>query len=317
MNVALFKQEIEIAGFPKPEERSASGQLVMPCPLCHDDKSRLYISSDHGAWICHRCGDKGSLFDFCIEILDESPEDAIELVGRLRRTESARETLPARPRTNYAVLPAVPLPLGFTPVNGPSAAMEYLAMRGVTEELIAKHSIGFTIIGPARYRVVVPVTTEGRLRTWVARTWLSPGGAWADPKVLNAPNSLAGRALFNYDNDRGNNMWPTGPVEPCVILTESVFDSMSLERRHFWAMSTLGAHITDDQRRLLKRKGIKRVVLMRDGDLAGRSAAKVEAQELRAAFFKVAIANLPDTVDPASATDKQIVTALADMEDFE
>lgn len=46
-------------------------QTQIECPFCPkptlgraDNEWKLYLSKDGGAWFCHRCGDKGSWFDF-------------------------------------------------------------------------------------------------------------------------------------------------------------------------------------------------------------------------------------------------------------
>jgi len=117
--------------------------------------------------------------------------------------------------------------------------------------------------------------------------------------VLMPKHSQAAAALFNHDH-----------VEPprCVLV-EGVFDALRLPNL---AIATLGAHLTAQQRRALKRLRYTQVILMRDGDTTGRNAALQEALELVAARFEeVMIATLPDGVDPGSATEEQLDEALA------
>ncbi len=118
--------------------------------------------------------------------------------------------------------------------------------------------------------------------------------------------SQAERALFGYDclaNDRER--WTD------LILTEGVFDAMVMWQRGCWAtIATLGAHLTEIQRALVKRLRPTSVVLLRDGDDAGREGAIKDARELACDLLPVSIALLPDGTDPASASRQDIERAL-------
>ncbi|KKK80989.1 hypothetical protein LCGC14_2817990, partial [marine sediment metagenome] len=76
------------------------------------------------------------------------------------------------------------------------------------------------------------------------------------------------------------------------------------------AIATLGAHLTDLQRALVKQLKPKSVVLLRDGDDAGRKAAIKEGRELAYDMLNVSIASLPEGTDPCSAEPKDIRRAL-------
>jgi DNA primase len=84
-----------------------------------------------------------------------------------------------------------------------------------------------------------------------------------------------------------------------------------------YTVATLGAHVTEAQRFLLKQKGFTRVMLLRDGDEAGRKSAIKDAQRLQSPTINVAIANLPDGTDPASASLSDIRTALKEAKPVE
>jgi DNA primase len=65
------------------------------------------------------------------------------------------------------------------------------------------------------------------------------------------------------------------------------------------------------QRDLLRRRGIKRVIIMFDPDEAGRKGARRAASELVAAGFEVEVAQLPEGTDPGSSDTLALERAIA------
>ncbi|KKK74541.1 hypothetical protein LCGC14_2882730, partial [marine sediment metagenome] len=101
-------------------------------------------------------------------------------------------------------------------------------------------------------------------------------------------------------------------------LVEGVFDAMVMWQQGYPAtIATLGAHITEVQRALVKRLGSISVVLLRDGDAAGRDGAIKDARELACDLLPVSIALLPDGTDPASASRQDIERALQEARPVE
>lgn len=301
MNTDKLISVIREAGF-EPRELPTVAELVFACPLCDDEKSRLYISAERGAWICHHCGARGHLRGFLVEVCGLSFQEAY-IAARSIAGDQRKSTLPTigrrrREQTETTVhLPPV--------LKDSALTTEYLRQRGIQPRWAGEIGIGVCTMGYYAGRIVVPVYTEGQLRTFVARSYLPH---WQRdkhrPKVLTPPMSQAANALFGYDI--------VSASYDTVRLVEGVFDAMRMWNLGYYStLATLGAHVTPEQRRLLKRKGYTTVVLVRDGDNAGREAALKEARELHAAGFKhVMIADLPDGVDPGNATNEQMSIAL-------
>jgi DNA primase len=140
------------------------------------------------------------------------------------------------------------------------------------------------------------------MRTFVARSWLKD----VRKKVLMPAGSQAERALFGYDtllNERRH--WQD------LILVEGVFGAMRMWRAGYReTVATLGAHVTELQRNLVKRLKPRYVVLLRDADEAGRDAEIKEAKALSEAMLNVKIAHLPNGTDIDLATDTNILDAI-------
>jgi DNA primase len=55
--------------------RKAPGEHQTQCPFCNDKNKygHLYVNREHGAYMCHRCGEKGSFYDLQVN-LGDTPE---------------------------------------------------------------------------------------------------------------------------------------------------------------------------------------------------------------------------------------------------
>lgn len=284
-------------------EAEGGSELVIACPLCFSEKDKLYISTEAGQWLCFQCEEKGHLRSLLIKVCEKTVNEAFELERELLGgTKMRKRPLVPRPSPPSAVeLPKEFIPLGVgADFHGTNVAQQYLTGRGVDVALARGMGTGYCLTGWYGHRVIVPVVTQGALRTWVARSWL-PG---AKKKVLMPPGSQAERALFGYDRLAENRT-------DHLILTEGVLDAMIMwQRGYSETIATLGAHLTEIQRALVKRLAPHRVYLLRDGDAPGRKGAIRDARELACDLLPVSIALLPDGTDPASASQEDIERAL-------
>lgn len=299
MNTEMLVATMEDAGFSMSSVAGGT-ELLTNCALCFDEKSRLYIEASSGLWMCHRCGEKGHLLSLLVRVVELTFATAYPLA----------ESISAQPIDAPVVIEAhrapppssVRLPRGFIRDAGDRYAGDYFAMRGLSRTLVSDVGAGYCLTGYYAHRVIVPVITQGALRTWVARTWKP----YEQKKVLMAVESQAARALFGYDllvDERRH--WKE------LIVVEGVFDALRLwDLGYRETVATLGAHITDLQMALMKHLRPSAVVLMRDADEAGDTAAIKEGRALLSNMFSVSIAHLPENSDPSEASPQDIRTAL-------
>jgi len=86
-----------------------------------------------------------------------------------------------------------------------------------------------------------------------------------------------------------------------LIVVEGPFDMLRLrEIGHRNVVATCTSRLTKEEVELLKREGIKKALLMFDGDKAGRDGSIASAEKLVDAGIEVRIARLPDGADPDS-----------------
>lgn len=284
MNAELLLEMLEESG-QSPRLVSGESQIVVVHHDCGDVKGHLYISAEHGGWQCHHCGLTGNIAELLEEVCGLDAFTAHRKAGRVLASEG---TIHPRGITTHAVS----LPDHFIPDRGYGPAGDYLERRHLDRRLCQKYGIGYCLLGDYAHRVIVPVYTQGELRTFIARAWGN-----ISPKILTAKHSNAGAALFNLDN----------VPPPICLIVEGVFDALRLPDV---AIATLGAKTTATQRNILRDSGFTDLLLLRDADAAGEEAAQKEAFELSASFFHVQIAHLPQGKDPAEATLEEVTRAI-------
>lgn len=281
------------------DHRRVSGgtQILIVHEWCGDTKGHLYISAEHGGWICHHCQAHGNLSDLFVEVLGMKPFDAWGLAGDILFGDIQERRLAPEIRKPKTMQP-IRLPDEFIRDTGSGLAGAYLERRGLDRKLCDRYGLGYCLGGDYGYRIIVPVYTGGTLRTFIARTWVDQ-----KPKVLTAKGGRTTNALFNIDN-----------VSPrACVLVEGVFDALKMPEV---AIATLGTRSSQEQRQILRDRGFEDVVLMRDADEAGQKATNREALELAASFLHVYIAELPRGKDPADATMEELQKALDESRTF-
>ncbi|MEM9693002.1 MAG: CHC2 zinc finger domain-containing protein [Myxococcota bacterium] len=125
---------------------------------------------------------------------------------------------------------------------------------------------------------------------------LRPGAEQREPpKYVNSPESpvyVKGDTVFGLYQGRSG-IRDAGTA----VLVEGNFDVVSLHARGFdLAVAPLGTALTDQQARLIKRYA-PRVVVMFDGDKAGRKATAACRGPAREAGLAADVASLPDGAD--------------------
>lgn len=271
---------------------SGGDELLMACPLCDDHKPRLFCNRRSGRWICHNCGEHGTVWSFLERICRLDP---------MAVYRAARQFIGTRPGVTEVTpveTPVVDLPEGSLPLDDPSALLQrrfwrYLEGRGIGPTLVREYELGYCPGGYYAGRVVVPIKMQGVLYGWIARDITGE----AEKKVLTPPGAKLSQALFNIDHVAG----------PGVLLVEGVFDALAWPTQ---AVATLGAKLSTQQRRLLRGAGISRVTVLYDGDDAGRAAARRVGRELAMSGFDILIATLPDGTDPATVSSFELKQSL-------
>jgi DNA primase len=193
-------------------------------------------------------------------------------------------------------------PLEFT-LKGIDATHEYIAQRAITPETAATFGVGFFPGRGSMFgRVVIPICNRnGELVAYAGRSidnsapkYKLPGGGFR--KSIE---------LFNLHR-------ALETASDCVIVVEGFFDCMLVHQAGYSSVIALmGSTLSSEQETVLT-ENFSRIVLMLDGDEAGREATMEIAQRLVRRMFVKAIA-LPDGAQPDHFCPNEICSLLGSL----
>ena len=125
-----------------------------------------------------------------------------------------------------------------------------------------------------------------------------------NPKWFHTPPNIeTGSILYNLDNCKNDN---------CIIICEGMFDVWNWYEAGFDAVCTFGAHLTEEQYRMLLRTG-KDIIWCYDGDDEGLKATKKAIQMMKYKANQWVI-HLPEGADPGNCTPAQLRTLYKEKE---
>jgi DNA primase len=272
-------------------------RLVGPCPLHGGDNPHAFVvDRDKNLWYCFtRCSTGG---------------DVVDLVRRLGHRDYAETahylaSLAAVPSANHAP----PVKRSPSPPAG--------SFRPFTRRLPLDHAAPFL-----RDKGIRPATA----RRFEAGAY--HGSGFCAGSVAVRLHDAAGRPLgyaarrLATEQARRHGKWKLPPRLPkscllyglhrCastlaatgVVLVECPWGVMRLAQLRVPAVALLGVHMTEHQRRLLA--AAPRVVLLLDGDTAGREATR-RIHGALAPITDVRDVYLPDGLDPDDLPDGQLL----------
>ena len=193
-------------------------------------------------------------------------------------------------------------------------AQEYLVKRGITDtDLVQALKIGY-----ADGSLLKTIPTAGEVRDGLVKLGVITaegrellGGCL----VVPIPDPLSGQwtSLYGRGVKTPRHCYLPGPLRgvlnfqaarlsPEVVLTESVFDALSFHQAGIGvAIPIYGTNgFTPDHLDLLKREGVKGVVLALDNDDAGRKGTEALKGRLHAVGIAVRVASFPAGIKDAN-----------------
>jgi DNA primase len=109
--------------------------------------------------------------------------------------------------------------------------------------------------------------------------------------------------LFNLHRVRG---------ELSVVLVEGFFDCMMVTQAGYPCVALMGSTMSKAQENLLA-ENFANVIVMLDGDKAGRGAAIEIADRLQRVVFQVQVVELVNDVQPDQLSDEELQRGLSGM----
>ena len=288
-----------IRGYQSLSKRGAN--LWGICPFHADTHPSMSVSPSKQIFKCFVCGESGGAIKYVqkiecvgfaeavkiladkahIDMPDDPEETEEERAARIDRENLIRDN--ERRQKEYTSNPDQP------------ELVEYLEKREISAEAAAEYGIGYSASDEFRGRVTYPFySPSGVLVGWTART-LNPNDR---AKYKNSAESI----LFHKDSILFGLRQAQRQMqkEHEVYIVEGQNDVIRM-----WMSGIVntvagsGTAFGEKQVRLLKRY-CEKVILMYDGDNAGRAATLKSMKLLLQAGFDVNVCILPDGEDPDS-----------------
>ncbi|MHB1685446.1 MAG: DNA primase, partial [Bacilli bacterium] len=335
--LALLRQKIDIVDIVSEHVRlkRAGRSLVGLCPFHSERTPSFHVTPSKGFYHCFGCGAGGTAITFLMDIEQLSFLQAIERLAQ--KAGLSMPAIEDRPiddlysQKRSQLLQITDLAAKFynhilMNHDAGTQGLSYLQNRGLTKKTVAQFELGVSagsgrtltdflrrrqfsadLIAEAglglltergelrdrfRGRIMFPIADiQGRTIGFGARAL---GGE--EPKYLNTqetPLFRKGHVLYGYSRAR-QAIRQTGKV----LLLEGYMDVIGLHQSGILnAVATLGTALTPEQAGLLRRVA-EEVILVYDGDAAGRQAAQRSIEVLRALQVPVKVAQMPQGSDP-------------------
>jgi DNA primase len=270
----------EFLGKPK-KINEMRGQISYNCPICDDGKGKgnLEINIEKYVYHCWSCGDINDTHGTLSKLFDEFANKKQKKVFNLLMPDEFVQKEKKKKKLR--------LPEGYVQFKDSNAiypphreALNYLKSRGITDEIIEKYQIGYTMKGECAGRIIVPsYNIEGELNYYVARSWATNTKFKYKNPEAEKEKIIFNEHLINWDND--------------IYLVEGVFDGFFLEN----SIPMLGKHLSELLFTQIYEKAKGNVIICLDGD-AWKDATKLY-RELNGGILhgRVKIVKLPKDQD--------------------
>lgn len=233
----------------------SKGQISFDCPVCArekgidrgDGKGNLEINYYRHVYKCWACSDTNDTHGPLGKLFDQ--------FGTKKQKKVYNLIKPEEQKTEIKKVNKLRLPEGFTTFEDSNSrfiphieAMRYLTSRGITDEIIKKYKIGYTVSGDFAYRIIVPsFNLEGELNYFIARAWTPRKMKYKNP-TAEKDKIIFNEALIDWDKD--------------IYLVEGVFDGFFLDN----SIPMLGKKISGLLFETLYTKSKGNIIICTDGD---------------------------------------------------
>ena len=311
------------------------------CPFHPDKNPSFVVNPDRNTFYCFGCGVGGDIYSFFMKFNNLAFPQALEELARragIQLRERHRRKNPKREEAfqkGLALNESVRQFYHRSLLESPEAglARKYLEDRGMGRDTVSAFSLGYAAGGwdglrrflqrkPGaleeasalglliprkdgegsydrfRDRLMFPIfDTMGKVLGFGGRSL-----GEQEPKYMNSPESFLyhkGSVLYGLHKAKASIR-----ERDAVIVVEGYFDLLALHQNGIQnAAAVLGTALTTDQIDILKRH-TRNLVLIFDGDLAGKKASFRNLSELLERDIPARVVYLPQDEDPDSYLSK-------------
>lgn len=283
-----------------------SSDFNILCPFHEDINPSMRICLADGSFFCFGCEAKGNALDFVKKVHPELNElQACVLLEQILNSDEVK-TLNMKYRkkrrlqNKQALNEAHDYYYGLRSVDWNNIhtkeeheVLQYMKRRGFDERAlnIAQCRTNYNIA----YPFLFPILDNGEFKGWVGRT-------------MNKYVEKKRKYLYNDGFRKRDTLCGNYEQNKVVFICEGFMDYLSLRTRGHLknVVAILGWHISDEQVKKLKDKGITTVVSALDNDKAGNKGTEYLKQ-----FFHVIRFAYPEGIkDAGEMSEQQLKTAI-------
>ncbi len=291
-NVAL---SVVLRRYQVPLRRSGRDQYRGICPI-HRGQNRdaFHVNLSQNGFHCFACGAGGSVLDFVAAMERCSVRQAAIRLQQEGSTAAQPASGSSRAKATVTEKISTPGPLGFT-LRGVDSTHPYLSARGIALSTATHFGIGY-YRGPGLFsgRLVIPIQdAQGELVGYCGRALDG-----STPRYRFPPGFAKSQVLFNFHR-------AAAAGKRVVVVVEGFFACLHLHQASVRSVVALmGSALSRQQQQLLLER-FQHVILMLDGDAAGRRASAEIAGQLRTACSLPVIQLAPE-VQPDQLSAEQV-----------
>jgi len=250
-------------------------EMLVRCLFHADSNASMRFNTSRGLYICFTCGASGNIKKLMKHLGKNYREPEPDIADVLRHIEYLQHP----PDESTPILPDSSL----SRYRGRTG---YWEGRGLTQETVDLFNLGFDLMYD---QATIPVRNEKSELVGVIKRNLDAGRGmpkYMYPKAFPRKHLLFGSWLVADD-----------PEVDTVVLVEGSLDAAPIWQAGHPALGQFGSSLSLDQVNLLRRIGVKKVVLFYDNDPAGVDATR-RALEVLTDFLVAVVEYDTDAKDP-------------------
>jgi len=234
------------------------GQISFDCPACAEDKGLLHgdgkgnleVNYEQGVYKCWSCKDVNHMSGYIPTLIKKFGNKKLLKQYFILKPEIKKVDETIEVQRIDVKLPVTFLPLSkqYPYDENYNKAFNYLAERGITQDIIDYYKLGYTTSGSHFLRIILPsYDIAGELNYFSGRAF-----SWVNPKYLNC------------DADKTNVIFNENKVnwDATIYLVEGPFDHIVTPN----SIPLLGKYMNDLLFETLIEKAKSNIVIVLDAD---------------------------------------------------
>jgi len=245
----------------------------------HEDKNpSLSFNIEKGVFNCFSCGFKGNTQQFCSGLgITETPQVSSKIAVKIKKLKNKLDIIRNGSEVRFPE---------------PSININH-SFKGISAPTLKSFGAFFTDSNGLSEYVCIPIYQNNKLR-FIEGRYKVLNSTSDMPKYLRKPNGVSvSNILFPLDRIQNFSH---------IILVEGLFDVLKLHDLGYTnSLCIFGTqNFGTEKARLLDEYGCRKVTILMDGDVSGKTVATKIEKLLDSRNIETKIVNLPNGLDPGT-----------------